>query len=142
MALLNKAAILGAEDLKHEDVEVPAWGGTVRVRAMTGAERDEFRAAIQSEDGVPVGKFSVALLAATLIDEAGARLFTMEELDQLAEKSAVSIDKPAAVAMRLNGLGGGAIEEATKNSESGQSDDSGSGLQLPLVPLSESSSVE
>lgn len=126
MGLLNKAAILGAEDLKYEDVEVPAWGGTVRVRVMTGAERDEFRAAIQSEGGVPVGKFSVALLAATLIDEAGARLFTMEEVDQLAEKSAASIDKPAAVAMRLNGLGGSAIEDAVKNSESGQSGDSGS----------------
>lgn len=126
MGLLNKAAILGAEDLKHEDVEVPAWGGTVRVRVMTGAERDEFRVAIQSEGGVPVGKFSVALLAATLIDETGARLFTMEEVDQLAEKSAASIDKPAAVSMRLNGLGGSAIEDAVKNSESGQSGDSGS----------------
>ncbi len=128
MKLLSKSAILGAEDLKHEDVDVPAWGGTVRGRVMTGGERDAFRAAIQSDDGVPVGKFSVALLAATLIDEAGTRLFTMEEIDQLAEKSAASIDKPAAVAMRLNGLGGAAVEDAVKNSESGQSGDSGSDL--------------
>jgi hypothetical protein len=114
----------------------------VRVRVMTGAERDEFRAAIQSEDGVPVGKFSSALLAATLIDEAGVRLFTMEEIDQLSEKSAACIDKPAAVAMRLNGLGGTAIEDAVKNSASDQSDDSGSASPLRLAPLLESSKPE
>lgn len=132
MRLLNKAAILVADDLKHEDVPVPAWGGTVRVRVMTGAERDAFRAAIATEDGgIPVGRFSVALLAATLIDEQGARLFAMDEIDQLAEKSAASLDAPAAVAMRLNGLGGNAVEEAVKNSASGQSDDSGSGSPSP-----------
>ncbi len=142
MRLLNKLAILGALDLKHEDVEVPAWGGTVRVRVMTGAERDEFRTAIQSDDGVPVGKFSVALLAATLIDEAGIRLFTMDEVDQLAEKNASSLDKVAAIAMRLNGLGGSAVEDAVKNSVSGQSDDSGSGSPSLSVPLLESSKLE
>ncbi|WP_426196183.1 hypothetical protein [Massilia sp. DWR3-1-1] len=142
MRLLNKAAILGAEDLKHEDVEVPAWGGTVRVRVMTGAERDEFRASVASEEGVALGRFSVALLAATLIDESGARLFTLDEIDQLAEKSAASIDKPAGVAMRLNGLGGSAVEDAVKNSESGQSGDSGSGSPLPLAQPSESSKLE
>ena len=130
MGLLNKLAILGAEDLKHEDVEVPQWGGTVRVRMMTGAERDEFRSALASEeDGVPVGKFSAALLVATCVDENGARLFTMEDMDALAEKSAASLDAPAAVAMRLNGLGGGAVQAAVKNSASGQSDDSGSASQ-------------
>ena len=142
MRLLNKLAILGALDLKHEDVEVPAWGGSVRVRVMTGAERDDFRTAIQSDDAVPVGKFSVALLAATLIDEAGIRLFTMDEVDQLAEKNAASLDKVAAVAMRLNGLGGSAVEDAVKNSVSGQSDDSGSGSPSLSVPLLESSKLE
>ena len=31
MKLLTGAAILAANDLPHEDVEVPEWGGTVRV---------------------------------------------------------------------------------------------------------------
>lgn len=132
MSLLTRAAILDAPDLKHEDVDVPQWGGTVRVRVMTGAERDAFRIAIATEEGgTPIGRFSVALLAATLIDEQGARLFTMDDLDQLAEKSAASLDKPAAVAMRLNGLGVTAVEDAVKNSGSGQSDDSGSGSPSP-----------
>lgn len=127
--LLSKSAILGASDLKHEDVKVPAWGGSVRVRTMTGQERDEFRTAIStSEGGIPVGKFAAALLVATLIDEAGNRLFSGADMDALQKKSAASLDAPAAVAMRLNGLGGQAVEDAVKNSEADQNADSGSGL--------------
>lgn len=138
--VLSKSAILEASDLKHEDVPVKAWGGSVRVRELTGAERDEFRAAIASEDGVPLGKFSAALLAFCCIDEAGARLFTMEDMAVLAAKSATALDAPAAVAMRLNGLGGNSIEDAVKNSLSDQSDDSGSASLSSSVAQSESSS--
>ena len=129
MTLLSKSAILGAVDLKTEDVHVPAWGGTVRIRTMTGQERDEFRASIaagESDSGVPIGKFSAALLVATCVDDTGARLFTAGDMAALQAKSAASLDAPAAVAMRLNGLGGGAVEAAEKNSLSGQSADSGS----------------
>jgi hypothetical protein len=125
--LLTKDAILAANDLKHEDVPVPEWGGTVRVRVMTGVERDEFRAAISGEKQVPIGKFSAALLAATVIDESGARLFSITDVEALQAKSAASMDKPTAVAMRLNGLGEKAAEDALKNSEADQSADSGSG---------------
>lgn len=129
MALLTKTAILDAQDLKHEDVEVPQWGGSVRVRMMTGAERDEFRSVAASyESGLPPAKFAAILLALTCVDETGARLFTVEDVDALEEKSAGSVDIPAVVAMRINGLGGTAVQDATKNSASGQSDDSGSDL--------------
>ena len=40
MTLLSKSAILCANDLQTEDVDVPEWGGTVRVRSFTGRERD------------------------------------------------------------------------------------------------------
>lgn len=126
--LLSKTAILAADDLKHEDVEVKQWGGLVRVRMMTGIERDEFRAAIAVEGGIPVGQFAAALLAATIVDELGVRLFSIDDMAALQAKSAASLDAPAAVAMRLNGLGAAAVEDAVKNSESGQSGDSGSVL--------------
>lgn len=134
MALLNKLAILGIDDLKHEDVEVPAWGGSVRVRVMTGTERDEFREYMATfADGVPVSTLSAALLVQTCIDESGARLFSMDEMEQLREKSAAALDALANVAMRLNGLGNAAVADAAKNSVSGQSDDSGSDLPKNLA---------
>jgi len=129
MTLLSKSAILAAVDLKTEDVDVPAWGGTVRIRTMTGLERDEFRASIAAadgENGVPIGKFSAALLVAACVDDSGARLFTASDMAALQAKAAASLDAPAAVAMRINGLGAGAVEAAEKNSVSGQSVDSGS----------------
>jgi hypothetical protein len=130
MGLLDRSAILGAEDLKHEDVPVPQWGGSVRVRVMTGTERDEFRTTIAALGGsLPVGKFSAVLLAATCVDASGARLFTMEDIEALHAKSATSLDAPATAAVRLNGLGVEAVGDAAKNSASGQSDDSGSDSQ-------------
>ena len=44
VVFLNREAILAAEDLPRELVEVPEWGGAVYVRALTGAERDQFEA--------------------------------------------------------------------------------------------------
>ena len=127
MTLLTKQAILAAADLPHEDVSVPEWGGTVRVRSMTGAERDQFRAALNVEGGTPIGQFSAALLAATIIDEAGNKLFDLGDLESLQAKSAKALDAPAVVAMRLNGLGGTAVVDAVKNSAADQNADSGSG---------------
>ncbi len=126
MGLLTKSAILGAEDLKHEDVDVPQWGGSVRIRMMTGAERDEFRAALAVDGGVPVGQMAAVLVASTCIDVEGERMFSLSEVEVLRAKSATALDTIATVAMRLNGLGTVAADTAVKNSESDQSDDSGS----------------
>ena len=46
MSLLSKTAILTANDLQTEDVEVPEWGGAVRVRSFTGRERDAFESSM------------------------------------------------------------------------------------------------
>jgi len=46
LTLLTKDAILAAEDAVFEDVHVSEWGGTVRVKALSGLERDRFEALI------------------------------------------------------------------------------------------------
>lgn len=51
MTLLSKSAILCANDLQTEDVEVPEWGGAVRVRSFTGRERDAFEASMVRGEG-------------------------------------------------------------------------------------------
>lgn len=117
MALLSKEAFFAAEDLKHEDVEVPQLGGSVRIRVMTGAARDAFNEYMQSfgDDKRPASAIHAALLVQTCIDESGAPMFTMDEIDMLRDKSAVAIDVIAAAAMRINGLGIKAADEAAKN---------------------------
>ena len=116
---LNKEQILGAKDLTHEDVEVKEWGGTVRVRVMTGAERDAFEQSVfnsKGKDGVGnVKLYRSKLLVSTLVDEDNKRMFTDKDIETLGAKSSVPIDKLATVAMKVNGLLATDIDEVVKN---------------------------
>ena len=88
MTLLTKEQILGAADLEHRDVAVPEWGGTVRVRCMTGEERDAYESALYNGDKVNLDNVRARLLVLTVIDEQGARLFADEaDIAALGRKS-------------------------------------------------------
>lgn len=130
MTLLSKAAILGAVDLKTEDVEVTEWGGTVRVAMMSGKARDEFFGR-QGEDKVPYSQFAASVLVATVIDEDGNPVFDEADIDALRAKSQPAMDRVLAVSLRLNGIGPNASEVAEKNSGAAPSGDSGSALPSP-----------
>ena len=120
MAFLTKAAILAADDLKKEIVNVPEWGGEVIVRTLTAAARDAYEASMvtRNADGGLVSDMTnmrAKLVAQSLVDEAGNLLFSPEEVAQLAAKHAGVLDKLADVAQRLSGMGTKAVEEAEKN---------------------------
>jgi len=126
MALLSKDAILAASDIPYEDVEVPEWGGTVRVRGLTGAERDahEVKMAEARRKGVALEvvlhNFRARLVVKCLIDEQGNRLFSDDDAKVLGEKSAPVIDRLFDVARRLSGMTDDAVEQGKDNSESDQ----------------------
>jgi hypothetical protein len=106
--LLSKENILAADDLPFRDVDVPEWGGTARVRTMTGGERDTFEASIYDTDGTGVklnrSDFRAKLLSKVLVDESGARLFTDKEIVALSGKSAKAIQRLFDVAQEINGI--------------------------------------
>ena len=135
MTLLTKSAILSADDLKTEDVEVPEWGGTVRVCAFSGRERDAFEASLVRGDGkdrkVDLTNMRARLVALTVVDETGQKLFTHDDVDLLGAKSGAALDRVFAVAQKLNGLSAADVEDLTKNSSGAPSADSTSGLPLP-----------
>ena len=119
---LTKDQILEANDLKNEAVDVPEWGGTVFVRTMTGADRDQFENSMVSTlpDGTrktDMSNLRAKLVALTLVDETGARLFDVTDVDRLGLKAAGALEKVFVVAQRINGLGGQAEEAASKNSK-------------------------
>lgn len=125
MAILSKDAILGADDIKTEDIEVPEWGGSVRVAVMSGAARDRFMELNTGKD-IPASLFQARLLASTVVDESGGLLFSVDDVEALRNKSRTALDTLSEAAMRLNGLKAEAVEDAAKNSEAAQSGDSGS----------------
>ncbi len=133
--LLNRDTILANVTLKKELVEVPELGGSVYVRAMTGAESDvltEMVLAHEARTGnnrLPHLKAIMAVL--TVCDEHGGRLFDMADVDMLLTKEGTALSRLFEVARRLNGLNPEDEEALLKNSASNQSNDSG--LSLPSL---------
>jgi hypothetical protein len=114
--MLTREAILGAQDLKTVDVEVPEWGGTVRVRVMTAADRNAFGASIVMEDGkTDHAQYAVKMLVRCLVGEDGQPLFTTADLEALNQKSALALKRVFDAADALNALGETQVKEAEKN---------------------------
>lgn len=131
MGFLTRDEILGAVDLKVVEVAVPEWGGTVRVSMMTGTERDAF----ESETVVRKGKrvevnmvnMRARLVARTVVDEKGGRVFSDGDVEALAAKSASALNRVFEAARVLNGLTEEAAGEAAENFQNGQNGGSTSG---------------
>lgn len=123
--MLTRKQILAADDLKSEDVNVPEWGGSVRVTVMSGTARDAFQERMSISDK-SISYFHNSLLVATAVGGDGAALFSVADMDALRAKSAAAVTRVATVAERLNGFGVKAVEIAEKNSEAAPSGASGS----------------
>ena len=105
--MLTRDAILGAGDLKRQEVEVPEWGGKVTVRAMTVAERNEF--VRRSTAGEPT---TVWLVVTLCVDAEGKPLFKAEDEAALDGKYFRAVDAVARAALEANAL---TVEAAAKN---------------------------
>jgi hypothetical protein len=115
MGVLSRDAILACNDRKSVAVEIPEWGGTVYVRVMSGADRDQFDALV-TKDGVTRSEITSLLARLCIADEAGAPLFRDEDIAVLAQKSAAVLDRIFDVATKLNATSGEAIDEMGKDS--------------------------
>lgn len=126
--LLDRAAIMAANDLRTEDVEVPEWGGTVRVRSLTGSERDQFENEVIERKGkktdVNMRDIRAKLVVLACVDGEGRRVFSDDDVRWLTKKSAAALDRVATVAQLLAGLRAEDMQEMSKNSPNGQSGDS------------------
>lgn len=121
LTMLTKEAILAADDRKYQDVEVPEWGGAVRVMAMSGTERDAWENTIIDDNGKIVRKANARadLVARCVVDEDGDRMFTEDDIAALGAKSSAALDRVFAVCQKVNNLGGEVVEELVGNSEAG-----------------------
>lgn len=126
--LLSREQILGAEDLGTTDVEVPEWGGTVRVRGLSGAERDAFEASMVEIRGnsrkVRLENIRARLVALATVDENGERLFSDKDVEELGKKSGVALDRVWEAARNLSGLSDDDVEELAEGFEDAPSDGS------------------
>lgn len=127
MATLSKDRILAATELPEERVAV--LGGEVIVRGMSGFQRDRFeQALIASRKGK--GKHAVIenlrarLVAASVVNEDGSRMFTDAEVEQLGQVNALTLTKLFSAAQRVNGL---SDEDVDELGNAGSDETSGAG---------------
>jgi len=126
--LLSKEAILAADDRKTEDVDVPEWGGTVRIREMSGHDRDAYEASLRKQRGSEIimdsANMRAKLVARSVVGDDGELMFTAHEVGALGNCSAVALNRIWLAALRLNGMSEDAAEEAAGNSDAAESGDS------------------
>ncbi len=115
---LSAEQILRADDRPPpERHAVPEWGGHVYIKIMSGGERDRFE--LVAEEGMrkkTQANIRASLLAATLCEEDGKRLFTNNMINQLGDKSSIPIDRLFDIAQKINKLNQKDVEELEKNS--------------------------
>jgi hypothetical protein len=98
---LTAKEILEVNDLQVTVVDVPEWGGSVRLRPMTAEEAIEY-----NETGDPSSKkhAAVRLAALCIVDEDGDPMFTPDQVAVLSKKSLAAFMRVQRVAMEINGL--------------------------------------
>lgn len=123
--------ILQTKDIKDEYVDVPEWGGRVRVMALTGAERDAFEASLMSDGKgedreVTMDNMRAKMVAVAVRKADGERVFTDAQVVALGKKSASALDRIFRVAQRLSRMTDDEVKELAEGLKAAPSGGSGS----------------
>jgi hypothetical protein len=113
--MLTRESILALDDRPRREVFVPAWNGSVYVRALSGAERATFERIVFS-DGATDDGIMAKIVALCTVDQNGERLFTEEDVEALNGKNAKALHTVAQAALAFNALSDGALEEGKDDS--------------------------
>ena len=126
--MLTKDQILKADDKRYVEVDVPEWSGTVRLRTMTGRERDKLEGAISKaqNSGSLMANFRGSVCGLCICDEAGERVFNDLEIRELGDRSGIALDRVFSAAVKLNGIGDAEVKEMVENSDAAPSGEPGS----------------
>ena len=119
MTLLTKDQILGIDDRDSVTVNVPEWGGDVKIAAMTACERDAFEASMLDTKGKGDAKrlqnFRARFVASCIVDDDGNRLFSDKDIVALGKKSSAPISRLFDECRKLNGMTDEDVEELEKH---------------------------
>lgn len=111
---LTADSILQAEDFAYADVDCPEWGGTVRIRSLSGAQRVTLKKAIDNGQS----DIDEMLCVMCVVDEDGNRIFNQKQLAELSKKNTKAISRVAIRVLEISGMRDPdkAVKDAEKNS--------------------------
>ena len=128
---LNREAILSAEDRPTDEIQIPEWGDTwVRIARWSLAVQWRISRA-SADDQEERGRLLALVVALSLVDARGQRLFSDEDVPALAEKNFRALERIATAAMKWNGASAAEVDDLGKASANGQTADSSSGSPVP-----------
>jgi len=130
MGYVSVESILKADDREVKEVDAPEWGGTARLMAMSGDDRDKFEARVAEgrEDGtINIVGMRALLVGLCLVDENDKRLFSDDSLKKLGKKSAKVLGRLFDECVKLNGISKADQEEMMENFDADQSESSTTG---------------
>lgn len=130
---LTREQILGAQDIKFEDLDVPEWGGRIRVRGLGGDEMVQFwgeptvggDGEVKLQMRMKVGVYP-RLVSKSVVDLNGNQMFTEQDVKALGQRSFSALARVVTKVFELSGMTEEAAAEVGKALEPTQADNSSS----------------
>jgi hypothetical protein len=108
--ILTVEAILAVPDTTTEIVQMPEWGGAVKVIGLTKRQQVDIRRAAMVDGEVDAEKVQAGIFREGVLEPR----FTEEQMGALFDKNAGLVDRVLMVIMRLSGMEEGAVKEKEK----------------------------
>lgn len=107
-AVLGRDAILARKSVPLKQKRVEAFGGTVIVQEMRAREKDAYEQSMVAGRGknqsVNITNGRAKLVVLSVVDEAGARIFTDEDIASLGELPVADIDRICEAAQEMSAV--------------------------------------
>lgn len=127
MTFLSRDQIVEADDVEYAVVACPEWGGDVRLRSIRGTQRDAYEASLVVEKSgsrsMNLRNARAKLVILCAVDEAGALLFSADDLNALGRKNAKPLDRLFDKCKDLAGLSDDDVDKLTEDFGAAQSDE-------------------
>lgn len=124
---LGRDAILDADDQQYDIVDCPEWGGKVRIRGLSGTQRDAYEASLVQSNGgdkkLNLANARAKMCVLAIVDEGGRPIFTSDDVRALGRKSALPIERIFDAARRLSGMSEEDVDKLTENFGSDPNDE-------------------
>lgn len=107
---LTLEQIWEADDLKHEVLDVPEWGGTIEIKPLTKGEHQDARRRSIKRNEIDPDLLELNLLVAGVVEPK----LSLEDGERLKRKNAGVIERILRDILRLSGLDATAVTEADR----------------------------
>lgn len=121
MQYLSADNILNADDFAYAEVDCPEWGGTVRIRSLSGGQRVTIKKAIDAG----ADDIDEMLCVMAIVDAEGKRILERKHIDKLASKNTAPVTRVAIRVLEISGMRDPkkSVQDAEKNSSVTENED-------------------